>query len=117
MDIRRRQGPQVDAVNLRGHLDVAAHLRRRDEKRNFPAELFLYIGDLLLDLKQPRPAADAEGLQRWRDGEADGLVRPGLVGDDKAGLQRVEAPLHTFHRRVKGFEIDAEIGGFHPFPP
>ena len=63
------------------------------------------------------PAGDAEGLQRRRDRQADGLVRPAFVSHHQAGIQRIQPPFHTFHRGIERLQIDGSIDPllFHLF--
>ena len=48
-------------------------------------------------------------LERGGDGEADGLFRPGGVGDDQIRAQRIEMALDAFHGGVEALEIDGGI--------
>ena len=68
------------------------------------------LPDLLLDFEQARPSGDAAGFQRGGDGEADRLVRPGLVGDHQIGRQRVEFPVGALHGGVKRLQVDGDVG-------
>ena len=76
------------------------------------------LPDLLYHLEQARPSGDAAPFQRRRDRKADRLVRPGLVGDHQIGRQRVELPVGTLRRGVKGLQVNGDIGaGGHRCSP
>ena len=65
---------------------------------------------LLHHLKQPGPAGNAIGLQRRSDSQADGLFRAAAVSHHKAGVQRVQPPLHALHRGIEGLQVNGDIG-------
>ena len=85
-------------------------------RRAAPAERIRFP-DALPDLKQPPPAGEAAALERGRDGQTDGLVRPALVRHDEVGVQRIEAALPALHGGEEGFQVDRDIGSlFHARP-
>ena len=71
---------------------------------------FLGLLDLLYHLKEPCSAGDAVLLQRWCNGEADGLLRAAQIRHNKVGGHWVEIALHTFHGSVERLEIYRDIG-------
>ena len=73
--------------------------------------------DTLNDLEQTGTAAQAVGLERGRDGQADGLFGAAFVGDDQIGGQRIEAALYALRRGVEGLQVNGDICSLHlPFP-
>ena len=44
-----------------------------------------------------------------RYSKADGPIRATLIGNDKARIKGIKAPVHTLYGGIKGFEIDADI--------
>ena len=72
-----------------------------------PGRTALPLGINLLDaltyLKQPSAAGNAVALERRRDCQTDGLVRAGLVRDNKVRVERIEVTLPALHGGIKGF--------------
>lgn len=64
---------------------------------------------LLHHLKQPGAAGNTIGLQRGRDGQADGFLAAARVRHDQIGHKRVKPAVLAFDRRVEGFQIDGNI--------
>ena len=99
VDVVRRDVPHVDGEDVLADLHVPRHSRRRDDVAEFQCGVRAQFGGvarlareavvrrvpqshgvrlthLLHDLEEPRPSGDAAGLQRRRDRQADGLLRP-----------------------------------------
>ena len=72
----------------------------------------------LTHLKQPSAAGNAVAFQRRRDCQTDGLVRAGLVRDNKVRVERIEVTLPALHGGIKGFQVDGKVGaGSHGYAP
>ena len=133
MNILRRRVPGIDiiysgaVINVMGHAGLGHDIvqlqmritRQLTGQAGFAGEvpapdpataagiLRLY---LLHHLKQPGPAGNAVGLQRRGDGQADGFFRAAAVSHHKAGVQRVQPPLHALHRGIEGLQVNGDIG-------
>ena len=87
-----------------------------------PGRTALPLGIDLLNaltyLKQPSAAGNAVAFQRRRDCQTDGLVRAGLVRDNKVRVERIEVTLPALHGGIKGFQVDGKVGvGSHGYAP
>ena len=128
VDVVGRDVPHVDGEDVLADLHVPRHSRRRNDVAKFqrgvrsqfrgiarlaheaavrrvPQPHGVRLTHLLHDLEEPRPSGDAAGLQRRRDRQADGLLRSGLVRNNKVGRQRVKPPVRALHRGVEGLEV------------
>ena len=63
-----------------------------------------------MHLKEPAAPGQAILFQGRRDGQTDGLVRAGRVGDHQIGGKWIQAPLHAFNGGIKAFQINGNIG-------
>ena len=132
VDVVRRDVFQVNAVDLRADLDVTGHARHGDDVVQFQGRvrrqfrgahglaaesvsrrdalpLGVDLPDLLHHFEQARPSGDAAGFQRRGNRETDRLVRPGLVGNHKIGRERIELPVGTLRRGVKGLQVNGYV--------
>ena len=117
---------KVNLVNLRAHLHIPLHSRRRDNIVNHhlgvavnvvgkvarSAELFVFkpvfalgVGLFypLYHLKKPCPAGDSVGFERRRNRKADGFFSAAFVGDDKEGVERIKSAVNALYRSIEGF--------------
>lgn len=81
----------------------------------FPSQIYTqfsgrYLPDLPHHLEQPGTAGDAAPFQRWRNCEADRLIRPGLVGDHQIGRHRIKLPVGALRRGVEGLQANGDVG-------
>ena len=141
-DVLGRDVFHIDGVNAVAVLHVIRHARRCDDEihgeggaalqfgegerragelmpRSIVAAADIRFPDALAHLEQPSAAGNAVAFERRRDGETDGLVRAGLVRDNKVRVERIEVTLPALHGGIKGFQVDSKIGavlhGYAPF--
>ena len=131
----------VNGINPAAVRHIIRHMRRCDDeihrkRRVFPQfrsrvrragecvprRTALPLGVDLLNaltyLKQPSAAGNAVAFQRRRDCQTDGLVRAGLVRDNKVRVERIEVTLPALHGGIKGFQVDGKVGaGLHGYAP
>lgn len=62
-----------------------------------------------MTFKQPRPAGDSVGFQRWRNGKADSLFCSALIGNYKFCSHRVKLPIHTLNGGIKRFQVNGDV--------
>ena len=139
--VLRRDIFHVNGINPAAVRHIMRHMRRCDDeihrkRRIFPqfrsrvrragecvsGRTALPLGVDLLDaltyLKQPSAAGKAVAFERRRDCQTDGLVRAGLVRDNKVRVERIEVTLPTLHGGIKGFQVDGKVGaGLHGYAP
>ena len=108
MDIIRRHIAQYELVDLSGLLDINRHAGRRDDDVELRAQTRLRLTNLLLCLKEPRTAGNAQRFERGGDRQTDRLVAARFVRHQQERLERIEAAMDTFHRgssqRIWGFK-------------
>ena len=97
---------EVDVVDTGTVANVKGHAGAGDDK---------FVFGFLLDFVKAGATRDALSFEGWRNGETDGFVGAGFVGDDKFGLEGVEAAFHAFHGGVERFEVDGDVGPFHRY--
>ncbi len=86
--------------------------------RGIVATADIRFPDALAHLEQPSAAGYAVALERRRDCQTDGLVRAGLVRDNKVRVERIEVTLPALHGGIKGFQVDGKVGaGSHGYAP
>ena len=121
--ILRRNIAQVNAVDLQAHFHIARHARRRHDRLQRQARIFVQflricrragkrrprlrfspgvdLCDSAIHLEQSRPPANAHRLQARRHRQTDRLVRARRIRHDQMGRQRIQPFVHTFHRRIE----------------
>ena len=109
VDVLRRHMVQVDREDQRGDALILRHAGRRDIELGLGAVGRVVEPDRLLGFEEAGPGGDADRLQRRRDGQADRLIRAGLVRHQQPGPERIESPRNALHRGIVAFEIDADI--------
>lgn len=92
-----------DAVGI---FEVFFHAGRGDEVFEVATGLIFILASFFFDFEEPATAAEAEFFEAGGDGEANGAVGAGEVGDDEVGGHWVEAAFDAFDRGVERFEID-----------
>ena len=98
---------QVDAVDIGGGVDVLLHTGRGHR-----------IPHMLRNLENAAAVPDTESLHGRGDGQTDGLLGPFRVGHDQILGHWIHAPGNTFHRSIKRFQVDTQVGAlFHEKPP
>lgn len=97
-DILLAEIVQVEAVDLSGVVEIELHARRGRD-----------VVQMRRNLEQAAAVADALGLERWGDREADRPAAALLVRHDQVGGHRIESAHDALARRVKRLQIDDEI--------
>ena len=67
------------------------------------------LSNLLDHLKQPRPARNAIGFQRWCYSKTDSLVCSALICHHQIGVQRVKPPLPALNGSIEALEVNCDI--------
>lgn len=105
MNICRGEVFQVDAVNLRGNLQIPGHPGHGSDVRHVFSRESLDLRQPLLHFKEPRPPRHSQSFQGGGNRQADGAVAPGFVSYHQVGGERVQATVYALHTGVIGFEI------------
>ena len=92
VDILLRDVLQIDAINLRGIIQVLLHPRRRHN-----------IINALRNLEDATAVMDTKCLHRRRDCQANGLIRSCWICNNQPCGHRIQSPLRALHRGIEGF--------------
>ena len=105
MDVLGGEVVEVDAVNLRRHLQVTGHPWHGGDVVHRPACQIFDFCQPLFHFKEPGPPRYSQGLQGGTHRQADGAVRAALVRHHQVGGEGVKAAVHALHGSVIAFEI------------
>ena len=106
MDVFGSDVTEVDVVDAGAVADVEGHAGAGDDE---------FVFGFLLDFVEAGATGDALGFEGWGNGETDGFVGAGFVGDDEFSLEGVKTAFHAFHGGVEGFEVDGDVGLIHRY--
>lgn len=95
MDVFGGNEGHIDFINFATDFYVTFHARWSDDEVCAACKTFGF--------KQTRAAWDAEFFEGGGNGEADGFVGAGFVGDEEAGRQGVETSIDAFDGGIEGF--------------
>ena len=106
MDVFGGDVAEVDVVDAGAVTDVEGHAGAGDDE---------FVFGFLLDFVKAGATGNTLSFEGRGNGETNGFVGAGFVGDDEFSLEGVEAAFYAFHGGVERFEVDGDVGPFHRY--
>ena len=114
---RRCRYKRYLAFLIPGYLSREIRLPFKLSSSKSPFSYAVKLVHLRHSLIQPGSSGYPICLKGWGHRKTYGLVRSGSVCHHKISGQRIQIPLHAFHRSIEGFQIYCYILPWHLFMP
>ena len=105
VSVRRGEVLQVDAVNLRGNLQIPGHPGHGGDVRHVFSRESLDLRQPLFHFKESGPPRHSQSFQGGGNRQTDGAVAAGFIRYHQVGGEGVQATVYALHTGVIGFEI------------
>ena len=107
MNVTRGEVLQVDAVNLRGNLQVSGHPGHGGDVRHGLSRESLDLRQPLFHFKESGPPRHSQSFQGGGNRQTDGAVAAGFIRYHQVGGERIKATVYALHTGVKRFSVHA----------
>ena len=105
VDVTRGEVFQVDAIDFRGHFQIAGHAGHGGDVIHGFARESLDLRQPLFHFKESGPPRHSQSFQGGGNRQTDGAVAAGFVSYHQVGGEGVQATVYALHTGVIGFEI------------